>query len=169
MPIFSRSMPLFARYSAHSRIADRSHIRRRRRRPFVPHSAISTSLGEDGNHLYRDGLSVPGNRVQPYSSSSIGIGLPSICTLCSLVSTRMEELCLADEFASDDNSHGTRVQFHTFEGSFRLIGYQRTPDLCLALANTAHSIFIYPGMSIFTMISRPYASAGLHSIIGQSS
>ncbi|PBL01782.1 hypothetical protein ARMGADRAFT_228496 [Armillaria gallica] len=124
MPIFPRSIPRFARYSAYSRIADRSHIRRRRRHPFIPHSAISTSLGEDGNHLYRDGPSVPGNHIQPYSSSSISTSLPSICTLCSLVSTRVEELCFTDKFVSDDVCrHGTRVQFLTFKGSFRPTEY----------------------------------------------
>ncbi|KAK0448061.1 hypothetical protein EV421DRAFT_110620 [Armillaria borealis] len=74
-----------------------------------------------------------------------GTVLPSICTLCSLVSSRVEELYLdGTQFVSTavcrHDGHETRVQSLTCKG---MVEYEKILDLCPALANTAHSIHIH--------------------------
>ncbi len=81
------------------------------------------------------------------SLTLIGTVIPSMCTLRSLVSTRVEELCLTDtEFASREacrnDGHETRVQSLTCKGKIRAVEYEFVMALCPALANTAHSIDI---------------------------
>ncbi|KAK0455777.1 uncharacterized protein EV420DRAFT_1481218 [Desarmillaria tabescens] len=75
----------------------------------------------------------------------IGTVIPSISILCSLVSSRVEELCLIDtEFVSKEvcqhDGCKTRVQSLTCSGNYRPIEYESVMSLCPALANTAHSI-----------------------------
>ncbi|KAG7446162.1 uncharacterized protein BT62DRAFT_156250 [Guyanagaster necrorhizus] len=76
-----------------------------------------------------------------------GTIIPSICILSSLLSSRVEELCLSEtDFVSNDvcrhGSHDTRVQSLTCSGNFRPTEYERIMSLCPALANTARSIDI---------------------------
>ncbi|PBK65612.1 hypothetical protein ARMSODRAFT_430420 [Armillaria solidipes] len=81
------------------------------------------------------------------SLTLIGTVIPSMCTLRSLVSTRVEELCLTDtEFESREacrnDDHETRLQSLTCKGKFRAVEYEFVMALCPALANTVHSIDI---------------------------
>ncbi|KAK0205905.1 hypothetical protein DFS33DRAFT_1272495 [Desarmillaria ectypa] len=81
------------------------------------------------------------------SLTIIGAAIPSISVLCTLVSSRVEELCLSETgFVSNEvcqhDGHDTRVQYLACSGNFRATEYERIMSLCPALASTAHSINI---------------------------
>ncbi len=87
-------------------------------------------------------LDTVSNLIHLQSLTLIGIVIPSMCTLRSLVSISVEELCLIDtEFASREacrnDGHETRVQSFTRKGKIRAIEYEFVMALCPALANTA--------------------------------